>query len=99
MKEGMLSAAQEALKLKQAQIKTIDRVTEFLKEHGTLDRQGEYELAVVTELPAGSDDDLQEEEEDATTYEFRNPSAERADEPTHAFAFLPFKPTAFNRSN
>ncbi len=99
MKEAMLGAAQETLKLKQAQIKTMDRVTEYIQKHGTLDRQCEHELAVVTELPAGSDVDLREEEEDEMADEVRHPSAEGADESTHAFAFLPFKPTAFNWSN
>ncbi|KAL8656860.1 MAG: hypothetical protein Q9226_002509, partial [Calogaya cf. arnoldii] len=98
MKEDMLSAAQEALKLKQAQIKTMDRVTGYLQKHGTIDERREYELAVVTELPAGSDDDLHEKE-DTTADEVRCPLVEGADESTHAFAFLPFKPTAFNRSN
>ncbi|KAL8787799.1 MAG: hypothetical protein Q9213_001986 [Squamulea squamosa] len=98
MKEEMLSVAQEALKQKQIQIKTMDRITEYLQKHGTLDKQCEYELAVVTQLPTVSDDDLQEHE-DETADSFTLPSVEGADESTHAFGFLPFKPTAYNQSN
>ena len=98
MKEGMLSVAQEALKRKHAQIKTMDRITEYFQKRGTLDEQCEYDLAVVTELPAANDEDLQEQEDD-TAAEITFPATGGADEPTHAFAFLPFKPMAFNKSN
>ncbi|KAL8674345.1 MAG: hypothetical protein Q9168_001274 [Polycauliona sp. 1 TL-2023] len=97
MKEAMLSAAQEALKLKQAQIQIMDRITEHLERHGTLDKQCEYELARAIELPAGSDGDLQEEDA-VIADEVGCASRAGAEGATHAFAFLPFRPTAFNRS-
>ena len=98
IKEAMLRAAQEALKLKQAQIKTMDRVTEYLQKHGTLDEQCEYELAVVTELPTSSDDDL-EEQGNLEDDEVGLPLAAGAGDATNAFTFLPFKPTAFDQSD
>ncbi|KAL8927829.1 MAG: hypothetical protein Q9172_001202 [Xanthocarpia lactea] len=76
----------------------MDRITEYFQKHGTLNEQCEYDLAVVTELPAANDEDLQEQE-DETAAEITFPTTEGADEPTHAFAFLPFKPTAFNKWN
>ncbi|KAL8994509.1 MAG: hypothetical protein Q9169_005538 [Polycauliona sp. 2 TL-2023] len=98
IKEAMLSTAQDALKLKQAQIQMMDRVTMHLQRHGTLDKQCEYQLAVATELPAGSDGDLQDED-NAMADEVGYPLTVGAEGATHAFAFLPSKPTAFNRSN
>ncbi|KAL8773193.1 MAG: hypothetical protein Q9209_001869 [Squamulea sp. 1 TL-2023] len=98
MKEEMLSEAQEVLKQKHAQIKTIDRITEYLQKHETLDQQYEYELAVITELPTANDDDLQEQEDETADY-LTPPSVAGANELTHAFGFLPFKPTAYNKSN
>ncbi len=98
IKEAMLSAAEKALELKQAQIKTIDRVTEYLQKHGTLDEKYEHELAVVTELPAGSDDDLHEQKP-AEADEVALLSATGPDDGTNAFTFLPCKLKAFNQSN
>ncbi|KAL8729467.1 MAG: hypothetical protein Q9166_004715 [cf. Caloplaca sp. 2 TL-2023] len=97
MKERMLSVAQEALKQKHAQIKTMDRITEYLQKHGTLNESFEYKLAVVTELPATDDDDLQEQEGDVADESAH--FSECVNGSTNAFAFLPWKPMPFNRSN
>ncbi|KAL8808323.1 MAG: hypothetical protein Q9182_000143 [Xanthomendoza sp. 2 TL-2023] len=98
MKEKMLNVAQETLNRKLAQIKTMDRIADYVQKHGTLNEQHQYELAVITELPATDDDDLQEGSVELS--EELLPALEQGDDgPTNAFAFLPFKPKPFKQSN
>lgn len=97
MKEDMLRVAQSALKCKQQQIKSMDRITGYLQEYGHLDADHEYELALITELPpAGNDEDLQELE-DLTINDFNDFMKQVSTEPRKAFAALPFHQTFFNR--
>ncbi|KAL9592558.1 MAG: hypothetical protein Q9179_006592 [Wetmoreana sp. 5 TL-2023] len=98
MKEDMLNVAQEALKRKHTQIKTMDRITEHLEQHGTLDAQCEHELALITELPTSDDGDLQESD-DKISDGFRLPPGCDTDARTSAFAILPFDPAPFNRTS
>ncbi|KAI4260373.1 MAG: hypothetical protein LQ352_000346 [Teloschistes flavicans] len=80
MKEDMLRVAQSALKCKQQQIKSMDRITGYLQEYGHLDADHEYELALITELPpAGNDEDLQELE-DLTINDFNDFMKQKAEE-------------------
>ncbi|KAL9025764.1 MAG: hypothetical protein Q9196_005466 [Gyalolechia fulgens] len=98
VKERMLQVAQQALRRKHAQIELMDRITTHLQEHGTLNAQYEYEFAVITELPAGNDDDLREHRDQVADRPPRS-STNDAGIPTNAFAALPFQPPAFNHSN
>ncbi|KAI4246512.1 MAG: hypothetical protein L6R40_001875 [Gallowayella cf. fulva] len=100
MKERMLRATQEALNRKHTQIKIMDRITEYLQRNGTLNEQCEYDLAVVTELPSTDDEDdnIQEEGDEVNEESTRLPRIGSDASTTNAFAFLPFKPKAFNQS-
>ncbi|KAL8937270.1 MAG: hypothetical protein Q9211_003772 [Gyalolechia sp. 1 TL-2023] len=98
VKERMLQVAQQALRRKHAQIELMDRITTHLQEHGTLNAQYEYEFAVITELPAGNDDDLREHRDQVADRPPRS-STNDAGIPTNAFAALPFQPPAFSHSN
>lgn len=98
MKEDMLNVAQDALERNHSQIRSVHRIREHLQEHGTLDAQCEYELAVVTELPATDDEDLQECR-DTVFNDARDLCRTEPIAPTSAFAVLPFRPKPFNRSS
>ncbi|KAL8697213.1 MAG: hypothetical protein Q9224_002425 [Gallowayella concinna] len=98
MKEKMLSVAQEAVNRKHAQIRAMDQIADYLQKHGTLNEQYEYKLAVITELPATDDDDLQAGDVE-TGDEFTPVPGQGADGATNAFAFLPFQPKPFKQSN
>ncbi|KAL8806159.1 MAG: hypothetical protein Q9200_005156 [Gallowayella weberi] len=98
MKEKMLTVAQETLNCKQVQLKTMDRIADYVQKHGTLNEQHQYELAVITELPATDDDDLQEGSVELSE-ESLPVSGQGDGGPTNAFAFLPFKPKPFKQSN
>ncbi|KAL9605160.1 MAG: hypothetical protein Q9219_000094 [cf. Caloplaca sp. 3 TL-2023] len=98
IKEQMLQDAQGALKRRRAQIELMNRIKIHLEEHGKVDAQLEYRLALTTELPAGHDDDLRELH-DRGTAQLLWPSTSEAGTPTNAFAALPFQPPAFNKSN
>lgn len=98
IKEQMLQAAQEALRRKHTQIGAMDRIKSHLQKHGAFNTEYEYELAIITELPDGDDDDLQEhfdEEVDCLPRSSTNDDGM----PTNAFAILPFQPQPFNHSN
>ncbi|KAL8695429.1 MAG: hypothetical protein Q9218_000007 [Villophora microphyllina] len=97
MKEDMLRVAQAALKRKQLQIKAMDRITEYLQEHGTLDEHHEHELALVTELPSAGDDEDLQELENLTVNDFNNFTEQINTAPRKAFAALPFRQAFFNR--
>lgn len=98
IKERMLHAAQEALRRKHTQIEIMDRITTHLQKHGTINAKYEYEYALITELPNGDDNDLQEhldEEADRLQRSSTNDDGMA----TNAFAILPFQPPPFNLSN
>lgn len=97
IKERMLQAAQQALRRKHAQVEVMDRITTHLQEHGTLNAQYEYDFAIITELPAGNDDDLQEHRDTVADRSLRS-STNDDGMPTNVFAALPFQPPAFNHS-
>ena len=98
VKERMLQVVQEALIHKRAQVEVMKQITAHLQKHGTLDAQQEFDLAVLTELPASNDDDLGEHQ-DTVAGNLGSPSITAGAIATTAFEALPFKPPPYNNSD